>query len=57
MTVKAAGHGAKPHINTIRDDTSQSSKTYGPSESQQMGKGMETLQTSQTRPKNEKKKN
>jgi len=52
-TVKAAGYGTKPHINTIGDDTSQFSKTYRPSENQEMSKRMETLQTPQTRPKNE----
>jgi hypothetical protein len=57
MTIKAAGYETKPHMNKIGDDTSQFSKTYRPSESQRMSKGMETLQTPQTRPNNEKKKN
>ena len=56
MTVKAAGYEIKPYINTIGDDTSHFSKTYRLGESQQMSKGMEILQTPQTRPKNEKKK-
>jgi len=56
MTVKAAGYETKPHTNTICDDTSQFSKTYRLTESQQMSKGMETLQTPQTRPKNDKNK-